>query len=356
MNYHETIESVEKKIIPEEMNALYKRMLFLLTGIRNEFKTISLEDSTSFNSYREKVINKGKKEDTLIQLYSLRTMESDLLEKERKLEDKLINGEQITSEEYKILTTLKEKREKITKNKDSILKNIYFSNNNIKKLDNKRVNTEGLIDISRNYIKTSVEELSSIIKKLDEKNLGIERLDGLSVQGKHIDELNSFIYGYGEKAGYKVNIDDTVKNIDDIFKNSLEIRINMFKDIYNESKKIISSYKKHETPDFMKVNEIGALSNSGISEKPYSIYPYMVHTIEGFDKRHLDEFSYIVEQLNIASKGELSKEEVEELMSRIKNENLQTDMTHNWLWNREHNLSQYLSYVKDNAKEVKYTK
>lgn len=352
MNYHETIERVETRVIPEKMNDLYIRLMMLLTELRQSYAKISLNDIKSNNHYRKKEIGHENREANINQIKSLRKKESDLLEKERNIQDKLINGEQITYKEYVLLESLKEKRDLISKNISSVLKNIHFSNNNIRKNDEQRLISENEIENSRENIKLIIASLTKTIKQIEDKDLGLDRLNGLSVQDKHISELNGLINEYTSKK----HLVAPVENIDKLFENSLGIRINMFKDIYNEAVRAVTSYKKRDEIDFEKINELEALYASKLWDKPYSLYPYVDNFLLDISSRHLTEYANIVENINRAYRGELTKEEIVDLKKVIEQENLNTDMAHNYLSYKEADLSKFLSYVLNRTKEVKHTK
>lgn len=352
MNYHEMVENVEKKVIPEEITSVYTAIISLISKIKENYNLIRTSDFSSFNGYREFIKVNEKRRDVILQLESLRKIEEDLLKRERELEDKLIGGIQLSETDYKLLTTLKEKRNKISKNKDSILKSIHFSNNGINKSNDKRITSENVIELTKKDLKDNIELLNSYIEKLNFKNLGVDRLEGLSIEDRHINELNGLVENYANEKGLVVP-----SGIGNIFKNALEIRINMFKDIYKESEKIISSYKRHEDIDFNKITELESLFNTRVWDKPYSIYPYVDNDLKDMDDRHFNEYSNILAKLNMVTKGELSVDEIEELKLKIHKENFQTDMTHNYLSYKFADLTRYLSYVKEriNNKEVKRT-
>ena len=348
MNYHELVQSTEKKVIPQEMMSIYTDIMLCMERIRTNYSEIKLSDMSSLNSYRERTKSDDKRNEAISQLRSLVKIEKDLLDREAKLENKLISGEILTYEEYELLSTLKEKRDKISKNKDSILKGVHYSNNSIRKNDEKRVNSETQIEIARKAIRDDIEHLNQLINKLKVKKLDLDRLEGLSIEDRHIIELNSVINNY---CAEEKLVSSSIDSIDKLFKNSLEIRINMFKDIYLEANSLVANYKKHEDFDFTKINELSALFGTRVWEYPYSIYPYPDMDSKNANERHLTEYADIVEQINLSCRGELSEEELNALKNRIYQENLKTDMFHNNLSYKQADLSKYISYVIERAKE-----
>lgn len=352
-DFKENIESVEKNVIPEKMTSIYVNILEIMARVRKNYSDIQLSDIGSLNNFKNTKKYSDNKENALLQLNSLREMESSLLVREKELEDKLISGGNLSDEEYKLFSTLETKRDKIQKNKFSILKKIHFSNINVEKYDGKRLDEENNIEIARNSIKEDIEMLSNYMSKLEKNNLGLERLNGLSVQEHHIMELNNLIDIYDNRN----HTYSSKENIDKLFKNSLEIRINMFKDIYYEASKLISSYKKQENIDFQKVNELEALFKTDIWNCPYILYPDVDKNMSNMNDRHLSEYADIVEQINLVSNGKMSKEEISDLKLKIYDENLMVDMAHNYLNAKEVYFSQYLSYARENVKEtnIKHT-
>lgn len=347
-SYFENIESVEKKIIPEEINSVYKRIFELMCIVRNEYVSIYDNDYHSYDAYKTKFYVKNENRAFFEQLKALIENEDRLLQRERALEEKLLNNT-ITNEEYKLLSSIQDKKLLILKNKHSISKRLNRGNSKINEYEDKRLNNETNIEKSKKVIKESIDELIELLNKVEKENLGIDRLNGLMIKENHIGEFNNIIKTHRSDIMPDVPVSDSIiTSIDSIFKNSLEIRIGMYKDIYKEAYNFVDTYKKHDEYNFNKINEISKLYASSLGNKSaYSIFPY---TNINDDERHFNEYAFIVEQVNKAYKGELSQDEIRVLYKRVEKEANATDMSHNFLVNngtdlQVSDLCSFLGYV-----------
>ena len=347
MSFHENIDSIKNQVIPEELDLTYLKLFNIMLTIQEEYKEIESKDYDSLEKVKEKENVKLLLEEQINQLKSLRKKEELLIKREKELEFKLLNGEILSKKEEDAFHLIYEKKSILAKNISSVIKRISRLNYNFMTLDSERYKNENKIEQDRNLIKNRIDDLIKLIETIEKSNFGLERLDRLEVKENHLNNNNKIILEQNKNVSNEV-----LDSFNRIFKNSLEIRINMFREIYNEALLLIEAYRKHENINFDNINILINLFDIKLCDKPYSIFPY---SNINDDLRHINEYSLIIEEINNITKGELSKEEVKLLGQRVYNELNNTDMSHNFLHDSVYAILPYLDkvYKKRNGKGLK---
>lgn len=346
-DYQEGLKEIELEVIPKKISSMYEKLEKLMTEIYKSFSLISVYDSQSFYSAKKARSSNSSYQVLLEQYEGINRNEEKLLAKERELEKKITSNEKITEKELEILEDCKNKKSLLEKNKLAILKNMIGDKRAFDKRDASRMDYESNIEEIRKEVSEKISELTSLVEEIDNENLGKDRLDGLSVEKRHVDKLNKHIEDYSEKHDQAEYSDYVVNTIDDLFKNSMEIKIELYKQLYDCATQMISEYKKHNEMDYSKLEAINNLMNSRITKIYSEIYPYYYTDRDLRDNRHFSVLTDVISGVNGAVKGEISEDGIDDLKQMIHEEDLEIDMKHNYIGGREADISQSLAYYKE---------